>query len=254
MFKLNVNERKSLSFHIELSGIDHSQLEGSLKFIVDNIEYGFPVKIEQGSISVDIPALINILPRDIKEGEKLQAKLEVHGNGYFMNPWNGEFDVELPVKMEAVIVEESKEPEKPIIKVVTPKVIPEEDTKYSIRSKSEKLVQKKLKLMDSLVDSRIKTMRKTTVMKKKPVNGSPGPSPEKTIKEKIPENVTEKDIFKMMESAGIKRESTQISLLERAKSMSGDLNSTYETVSNMLGITHMNEIDKIRRIIDRNKK
>lgn len=258
MIKLNINERKSLSFQIELSGIDHSQLEGSLRFTADNVEYGFPAKIEQGLISVDIPALINVLPRDIKEGEKLQAKLEVQGNGYYMNPWNGEFITEVPVKLEATIIEEEETPQKPSIEVITPKVTkakePIKESEEDVKTKSEKLVAEKLKSMENLIENKLRPRRNPL---KKPVPGglkkpTPG-GPSSKLSEK-PKECSEEDIFRLIESVGVKKESTKQSILERAKEMSGDLNSTYDVVSKMLGATPTNELEMIQNLIDRKKK
>lgn len=259
MFKLNTKEGKTLNFQIELSGIDYDQLEGSLRFIVDNIEYGFPVKIEQGSISVNIPALSEILPKDImKEGEKLQGKLEVYGNGYYMNPWNGEFVFEVPVKVEATIIEEVEVSKKPSIEVITPKITKTKESikenKEDVKTKSEKLVAEKLKSMEKLVENNLKPTRNSL---KKPVPGGlkkptpAGPSPKLSEK---PKECSEKDIFRLIESTGIRKESTKQSILERAKDMSGDLNSAYDTVSRMLGITQINELEMIQNIIDRKKK
>jgi len=257
MIKLNINERKSLSFQIELSGIDHSQLEGSLRFIVDNVEYGFPAKIEQGLISVDIPTLANIIPRDIEEGEKLQAKLEVQGNGYYMNPWNGEFIAEIPIKIEAKIIE-TETPKKPSVKVVTPKVTktkePIKESEEDVKTKSEKLVAKKLKSMENLIENKLRPRRNPL---KKPVPGGlkkptpAGPSPKLSEK---PRECSEEDIFRLIESVGIKKESTKQSILERAKEMSGDLDSTYDVVSKMLGAAPTSELEMIQNLVDRKKK
>ena len=93
MIKLNIDEQKSMNFEVNIQGVDYKNLHGSLKFIIDKIEYGFPVKILSDAISVDIPPLEEIVKRGLDNNEVTQCKLEIFGDGFYLNPWNGKFEL-----------------------------------------------------------------------------------------------------------------------------------------------------------------
>jgi len=138
MLELDINKSKSLNFEIQLSGIDSKDLDGSLRIVVDGVEYGFKVEVTSSSIIASIPVLKSILPREVKEGEQLNAKLEVHGSGYYLNPWNGSFVVKNPVLMEAKIKEDSDKVPK-----ITAKIKPEVAQKVASKlSEAKKVVSK----------------------------------------------------------------------------------------------------------------
>jgi hypothetical protein len=111
MLDININDSRDLNFEIELSGIGVTQLEGRLRMVIDNIEYGIPAKITEKSIDIVIPPLKNLIQRDLKEGEIFSAKLEVQGDGNYLNPWTGEFQIRNPVALEAKIMELEKDNE-----------------------------------------------------------------------------------------------------------------------------------------------
>lgn len=134
MLEININEEKSVNFEVQLSGIDSKALTGSIRFLLDGIEYGFPVTIQNENITAEIPALKNIVSRVIREGEKLEARLDIVGNGYYLNPWNGQFLVKSPIMVEAKIIEiESNDKPEVDVKISDPK---EKSTKV-IKEKKE---------------------------------------------------------------------------------------------------------------------
>ena len=248
MLKLNVNGKRTLKFEVQVGGIDYKQLSGSLKFMIDNVEYGFPAVFESNSITVEIPPLKEVVSKDLREGETLKAKLETNGNGYYMEPWSGDFLVEAPVEVKATIKEVEENVTKPTLEVVSPeeiigteKEVISEDVEEDIKTESMKIVNNRMKEMESVVDTCLKK-RKT----KKVVSESKK-SKVKTISEK-PKEVTEKDIFKLMEAVGIKKTSTQQSVLERAKALSDSLESTYDTVSSMVGLKPLDEEETLKRL------
>jgi len=117
MLDININDSKDLNFEIELGGIEVGQLEGRLRMVIDNIEYGIPAQIMEKSIDIAIPPLKNLIQRELKEGETFSAKLEVQGDGNYLNPcWSGEFQIRNPIALEAKIVELEKD-DKPAISV-----------------------------------------------------------------------------------------------------------------------------------------
>jgi len=101
MLKLNTDEKRSLQFEVNIQGINHQELQGVLKFVVGEVEYGFPVKILSDHISVDVPPLDDIVKVGLTEGEVVDCKLDVFGNGFYLNPWSGQFKLKTPVRMEA---------------------------------------------------------------------------------------------------------------------------------------------------------
>jgi hypothetical protein len=101
MLDLIVSEDRDLNFKMELSGISPNQLKGRLNIEIDGLDYGFPVDFKEDGMSVTIPALKNIIKRDLREGEKFKARLDVFGDTHYLNPWSDEFKVKNPVKMEA---------------------------------------------------------------------------------------------------------------------------------------------------------
>lgn len=180
MLELDTNKAKSLDFEIQLSGIDSKQLEGSLRILVDGIEHGFEVEIAPTNIVVNVPALKNILLREFKEGEQFGAKLEVHGAGYYLNPWNGSFVVKNPVSMEVKIKEDVEVPK------VTAKI------KLGVGDKA---------------GSKLTEMKKVVTGKK-------------VLKSKLNVVITEKHILAYMASKGTTSEQIQKLILEQCKGKS----------------------------------
>ena len=110
MLELNNDKEKNITFEISLSGISPKELNGYFRILVDGIEYGFPAEISESSISVDVPSLKNVIHRTLRENEKFQSKLEVFGNGNYLNPWSGEVKIKSTIMIEAKIVESESKP------------------------------------------------------------------------------------------------------------------------------------------------
>ena len=98
--------------------------------MIDGIEYGFPAKISESAISVDIPRLKNIITRPLREGETFKAKLELVGNENHIPCWNGDVTIKSSVMVEAKLVDKEIT-KKPMVKLVEHK-------------KSEPIKQKKV--------------------------------------------------------------------------------------------------------------
>jgi len=101
MLKLNTDEEKSFQFDINIQGIDYKELQGTLKFITDDVEYGFPIKILSDHISVSVPPLDNVAKFGVLHGKEVDCRLDVFGNGFYLSPWSGRFKLQEPVRMEA---------------------------------------------------------------------------------------------------------------------------------------------------------
>lgn len=195
MLDININDSRDLNFEIELSGIGVAQLEGRLRMVIDNIEYGVPAQIMEKSIDIVIPPLKNLIQRELKEGEVFSAKLEVQGDGNYLNPWAGEFQVRNPVALEAKIVETTKD-NKPAISV---SISESKDIKTSRKTIAKKKVQNK-----------INEMKTKTSGAKRFKN-----------KDDFKNNVTKEDVISWLNKKGTKNKQIQEILYEQAISEGG---------------------------------
>jgi hypothetical protein len=199
MLTLNINESRTLEFEVQLSGINPDQLKGSLRFEVNNVEYGFPAEFKNETVVVNIPPLNSIISDKLSEGTKLRASLEANGNGYLLTPWSGEFVVSSPVKMEAKIMDIKEEP-KVDVKLVSDDI--------------DRLVEEQL----------IKNSKPPEVKKTKTI-------PPK-ISKKYLEEITKDQIFQFMSYMGTKTERIQTLLYEQAEqtSKTDDLKDIFKEV------------------------
>jgi len=195
MLELNIGKSRSLNFEIEVSGIDPTQLEGFVRIIIDGVEYGFKGKVGSESIEVEIPALKTLLKRTINEGEKFDGKLEVHGNGFYLNPWNGSFIVKNPVVMEAKIKED--------IDDNAPKIVAKVKSEPSVDKAKDKLNEMK------------------KIISKPPINKSKSSLLEKKVLNKqSPVILTEKHVIDYMASKGTTNKQIQEVILEQCRGRS----------------------------------
>jgi len=250
--KLKVNERRTLQFEVQIGGIDYKELVGTLRVVVDNVEYGFPAEVRSESISVDLPALNSVVRRSLKDDELLMAKLEIIGNGFYMDPWRSEFRVVSPVKIEARVITEKEEGEtKTEKKEVSVKLVDDETIIHKQGDKrkiiiddeeeAKNMAEQRLKSMYDVVDRFLtegslppkkKVVKKTKTLKKKKVVET----------HHRPDQITEKDVYNLMEAKGMKNSKAQEALLERAKTMclredmtsDPDPEDVYEVIEKML--------------------
>lgn len=159
MLKLNTAEKRSLSFDVDIENIDYKQLEGSFKFILDEIEVGIPIKVLGDSILVNIPALNNHI-KNMTNDKVVKGVLEVHGSGFHLKPWEGEFQISGPVKIEAKVHENSN---KAVLKgdvpaELAPPIPEEESESIPNDSKDEiKIAQKSIDTGETHVSGEDKT-------------------------------------------------------------------------------------------------
>jgi len=248
--KLKVNEKRTLQFEVQIGGIDYKELVGTLRVVVDDIEYGFPAEVRSESISVDLPALNRVVKRSLKDDELLMTKLEIIGNGFYMDPWRSEFRVVNPVKIEAKVITEEDEEIKKEKKEVSVKliedetVIPKKGDKRKIiidddEDEASKMVEQRLKRMQNAVDRFLTegfpSPKKRPVKKKRTLK--------KEAKTHIrPDQITEQEVYNLMEEKGMKNSKAQEALLERAKAMclredmtsEPDPSDVYEVIEKML--------------------
>ena len=147
MLKLNTDEIRNLQFEVSIQGINYDELQGSLKFIIEDVEYGIPVKIQRDLVSVEVPPLEEIVARGMKNGDVVECKLDIFGNGFYINPWGGQFELSTPVKMETKNFNmDNKQPDKKVVaELKEPKIKDILDKESILEMLFEKLEEKGFK-------------------------------------------------------------------------------------------------------------
>jgi len=141
MIELDLTKEKTITFDIQVEGIESKSLEGYIRFLVDNIEYGFPAEITNENIYVKIPPLNSKIGKLLKENDVLNARLDLYGNGYYIPSWSGDIRVKKPVLVEAKLSNENG----PIVKVkssINNVVKVQEKTKVVKENTKKKLTKK----------------------------------------------------------------------------------------------------------------
>ncbi|MBU0777851.1 hypothetical protein KKF82_06300 [Patescibacteria group bacterium] len=103
MITLNINESKSISFEVSVQGVELNDLKGALRIVSEGIEYGFPISISNGSISVNIPSLGRLIKGRLNDS--IEAKLEIIAGDTYIVPWTDTIKIESPVVVEAKVKE-----------------------------------------------------------------------------------------------------------------------------------------------------
>jgi len=132
MITLNANEAKSISFDISVQGVEIDNLKGAMRIVSEGIEYGFPIKIYNGTISVTIPALGKLIKSKLVNENNLEAKLEIIADDTYIVPWEDTITIESPVVVEAKvrdITEMKKKLDISVKKVVEKRVVEKEERK-----------------------------------------------------------------------------------------------------------------------------
>jgi len=279
MLKINPDDKRRLKFEVNIQGIDYQKLKGALRFNVNEIEYGFPVEVSEGSIVVDIPPLGNVI-KNLMDNQEIDANLQVFGEGFFLQPWIGKFEVDIPVKVEATIMDDNdseliNESKKAKVQVksieedkeVLHEPVEDEDNIQSIKvikkeSKNpiKKVIKKKKKLKESemtelyedliskKVNSKLNKIRRN-ISESMKTNKT---SSKKIVKKKIikksplikPKVITQESLHQLLESVGIKNKRVQNSLIENAEMKSdGDIEVVYENLKKMTYRKPISEMD-----------
>ena len=155
MINLNVNEKKSLQFDVSVSGVQMNDLRGSMKIVMNKVEYGFPIAIMDGKIVVEIPALNDFLKEEVLNEKRVEAKLEIIASDTYMVPWEDQVTLESPMKIEAALsgIKTVMEKISPSIKIKNPVIIeekPVEEKEEEIEEVCDKKKKKKSKFAKAM--------------------------------------------------------------------------------------------------------
>lgn len=123
MLYIKADEPRTLTFEVDINGIGKSDLKGFVRFFINDSEHGFPVAIEDGFITADIPPLAEIVKlRTLEDGDIVEAKLDLMTDSHIFTPWSGEVKVSVPMGIKAKLSSEAiKEEKKVAAKVVVSK-------------------------------------------------------------------------------------------------------------------------------------
>lgn len=274
MLKINPDDKRKLKFEVSIQGIDYKLLKGSLRFNVNDIEYGFPVEVSEGSISVDIPPIGNIIKK-LSDKQEINASLQVFGEGFFLEPWIGKFEIDIPVRVEATIMDDSDKEvitEKKEAKIQVKSIeeekellhepVDDEDSGAEIEKVEESkkktilnkknLIKKGLKtkpikesemteLYEGLISNKIKSKMdriRKLVRENVKTKISESPKPKKKIVKKNiiqkPKVITKESLHSLLESVGIKNRRIQEGLIEKAEVMSENIEDSYNILERMI--------------------
>lgn len=148
MINLNVQRSKQIKFGVEISGVQLQDIKGAVRIMHEGIEYGFPIKILDDKIFVEIPPLENVIISELKDSEYMNAKLEVIAGDVYLTPWEDNIKIEKPIKVEATIQEvedidnDVQEKTKPDMKA---NILSELDLDIKIPKRKSKIFEKKKK-------------------------------------------------------------------------------------------------------------
>jgi len=116
MLKINSNQDKEITFEVEIGGATPDSITSKFRIILDEIEYGFPAKVSDQLITVELPALRKVLHRKLKEGEVVNARLDVMSDGNVVSPWQDSIEVTDFVVSEAKVVDDDARAKAKILK------------------------------------------------------------------------------------------------------------------------------------------
>jgi len=116
--ELNISEHNSLAFDVEITGISTDKVD--VRFVVEsnNMDLSFQGKMENNSVTVDIPILSNIIKPDAYKG-RLEFVLE--GEKFF-TPVETIVELIQPVSISASVKESNTTTKKPVKETSSPTV------------------------------------------------------------------------------------------------------------------------------------
>lgn len=147
--EFNVNESREMNFDLSVAGANPQDLIARFFIVMNEMSLSFPAKVENGKITIKVPALNNLVKIGLNEGDMYNARLEVIVEESTLIPWKGQIKIKRPINVEARMVEmkEAIDNLKLDVKVGNPEINIEKinkDTK-EICEKDHKDLEKKKK-------------------------------------------------------------------------------------------------------------
>jgi len=248
MLYLKADEPRTLTFEVDIRGVGKGDLKGYVRLFINDAEHGFPVSIDEGVISADIPPLTEVIKlKTLDDGDVVEAKLELMTDQHIFTPREGEVKVSVPMGIKAKLSNESMKPINAGSPVVAKVVETKEDKKATKKQeaveegvvdiKTDETNEKQYKKdLAELVAATIKQMglvpaqqaQPEAIMEEKPVQKKT----KKIVKEekKISERelamkklktITREGVYKYMYKAGTQNPKIQELVYEQAVAAAG---------------------------------
>lgn len=100
--ELKINESKLLEFNAVIEGGKADDLSGTFRINIDNIEYGFPVSLEDNKIKVKIPPLKDYVKEEnLRNVKSSFVRLDIVAKGKVFTPWKENINIEIPLEVKA---------------------------------------------------------------------------------------------------------------------------------------------------------
>lgn len=254
--KLKINKEKIISFDIDINGAEANTFMCRLVIISNGIEYGFPCEITNSHISIKLPIISNII-HGLKDNDILKCKIEIFKDGYYLQPWEGTFEVEnddtpklniIDVKEEIEnntnknnIINESsnylsqanlKNTEKDDFIKFLLRQLKESRTVYKRNRKNIKeKIDRKIHASRNHISENNMVQQKLNLLQEKKVISNTA------LKNKNSPEITLESCMSLMSNRGMTKQKSQENLLEKAKEIAGDsMSSIYDTLEKLLGI------------------
>lgn len=212
MLDINSNEEKKMVFEVDIHGVEEDELFGSVKFLINGVEYGFPADIDENRIETIVPPLSKAVGWEIEEGTVVDARLDLHTNEHFFTPWTGKIKITAPRKVAAKLEGEDFMSTKPTVKM-KPKSRGIDEPAVDVEVRSNVGLNKTLKKL--VKNEIIGEARKTKKVK---------PVQKKTKKQSIndmKDMITEENIFKFLDKRGTQNKKIQGIIYEQAVKSAG---------------------------------
>ncbi len=242
MLYLKADEPRTLTFEVDIRGVGQGELKGFVRLFINDAEHGYPVSIDDGVITADIPPLTDsIRLKTMEDGDVIEAKLELMTDQHIFTPWAGEVKVSVPMGIKAKLSNESMKPVNAggpmvakVIETKEDKAIGKEklaefdtseekmlaDTQEQYKKDLMAMVADTIKEMGLVPAQPVSLMEKET---KAPVRESkkiPKVNKKEAMKKKL-KNITREGVYHYMENAGTKNPKIQELVYDQAVAAAG---------------------------------
>jgi hypothetical protein len=246
MLYIKADEPRTLTFEVDIRGVGKGELKGYVRLFINDAEHGFPVSIDDGVITADIPPLAEVVRlKTMDDGDVIEAKLELMTDQHIFTPWAGEVKVSVPMGIKAKLSNESMKPVNSGSPMVAKVVETKEDKAVSKENVSEFDTSEEKMLKDNqksykedlmkMVADTIKQMGLVPAAQAQPEALMEDGKSDKMIKEvtkqkklnekdllkKKLKNITKEGVYKYMERAGTKNPKIQELVYEQAVAAAG---------------------------------
>ena len=157
---LKINEAKMLEFNAVIEGGDADDLSGKVRITINDVEYGFPAKLDGKKIQVQIPPLKEYVNEDKLKTKNAEVRLDIIAKGKLFTPWKDTINLEVPleVKAEMTDIKSFLDEADKIISVSKVKEVEEPKPELDEKKKDKKIEDDEKRVVKEKVKSRFSIM------------------------------------------------------------------------------------------------